>query len=464
MLSVRALGVAVVLVSFASGIQGGAAFDAGSSPDSPISITGTEYIAWNQAAADVSQASRYQYAAFVDDVAFVLADVGCQDQGGAVILCADRLPPMSAGPHRIELAASDTGLESPRSSPVYVLMIGKGEAIAAAGSSASRVITTSDGARVSVETLVTGLDSPSSLAATPDGRVFVAQASGKVSIWQRGLLPTPAAILSDVQRVPGAGLIGMALHPEFGTNGSVYIAYVGRSRSGALVNRIVRFQELSNVLRQGIVIFEDTVPAVAPRAPRIRFGPDKKLYVAFPAADWSIVDSYASYAGKVLRLNDDGTTPRDNPRASPIISAGHAATGGFDWKQAGRLWMSERDRNGRDVLSRLSADFEDVVAASFASEVDASGTAFYSGGALSAFNGDLFIAGLAGQELRRVHFDPRDPTRIASSEGLLKRELGRLSDVVAGPDGALYVSTSNRGTASAAANDDRLLRLSPAKP
>jgi glucose/arabinose dehydrogenase len=346
-----------------------------------------------------------------------------------------------------------------------VVLIGTTEAATAASGSASRVITTSDGARVSVDTLVTGLDAPSSLAATPDGRVFVAQASGKVSIWQGGLLPTPAVILSDVQRAPGTGLVGLTLDPEFRANGYVYVAYVGRSRTGALVNRIVRLQDFNNVLRESVVIFEDPVPAVAPRAPRMRFGPDKKLYVAFPAADWSIVDSYASYAGKVLRLNKDGTTPRDNPRASPIISSGHAATGGFDWNpDGGRLWLPERDRNGRDVLGLLSADFEDIVAASFASEVDPSGTAFSQAGALSAFNGDLFIAGLAGQELRRVHFSPRDPTRIVSSERLLKGELGRLSDVAAGPDGTLYLSTSNRGTASAAANDDRLLRLSPAKP
>ena len=90
--------------------------------------------------------------------------------------------------------------------------------------------------------------------------------------------------------------------------------------------------------------------------------------------------------------------------------------------------------------------------------------AFYPASVLSAFTNDLFIAGLTGQHLRRIHFSPRDATRVDSTERVLDGQFGRLSDVIAGPDGRLYVSTSNRGLASAAADDDRLLRLSSAKP
>ena len=194
-------------------------------------------------------------------------------------------------------------------------------------------------------------------------------------------------------------------------------------------------------------------------------GADRKLYVAFPAGDWPTADSFASYAGKVLRLNDDGTTPRDNPRPSPVISSGHQATGGFDWPTGGgRLWMTERDRRGRDVLGFMSPAFQSAVATSFESIVDASGTAFYPPNALKAFANDLFIAGLAGQQLRRVRFNPADTTRVASTESLLAGEYGRLSEVIVGPDGAIYLATSNRGLSSAVADDDRLLRLSPAKP
>lgn len=466
----RYLAIAVMLAATACGGQTIPAPVAGSSPNLPISIVGTERIGWYQMAADASQVSRYQYTAYVDDAPFALGDAFCQSSATTVFTCTASLPQMSVGPHRIEITSSETAgsrLESARSSPIYVVVVAANAATAiGAASVAARVITTFDGTRVAVETLATGLDAPSALAATADGRIFVAQGSGDVSVWQGGqILSTPAVRLSDVQRVSGMGLVGMTLHPEFATNGRVYMACMGRSRNGALVNRIIRFRELNNVFGEAAVILEDPVAVVSSRPPRIRFGPDRKLYIAFPAADWPTADSSASYAGKILRFNDDGTTPRDNPQSSPIISAGHAVTGGFDWQpNSGRFWLTERDRQGRDVLGSLSPAFESALAASFESAVDASGTAFYPAGLPGAFTNDLFIAGLAGQQLRRVHFNPRDATRVDSTERLLEGQYGRLSDVIAGPDGVLYLSTSNRGLASAAADDDRLLRLIPAKP
>ena len=329
----------------------------------------------------------------------------------------------------------------------------------------SSVVTTLDGTRIIVDTIATGLDTPSALAMTADGRIFVAQASGVVSVWQGNqLLSSSTPALRDVQRVAGAGLIGMTLDPQFGSNHRIYLAYVGR-RGETLVNRIVRFRELNNVLSEAVVILEDAVAVAGPRPPRIRFGPDQKLYVAFPAADWPTVDSYASYAGKILRLNDDGTTPRDNPRFSPIVSTGHVATAGFDWQpKSGRLWLAEYDRQGRDVLGFLSPAFETSRATVLDSAMAASGAAFYPATAFPAFSNDLFVASTAGQHVQRVHFDSRDPSRVDSTEQLLQGKFGRIGDVMAGSDGMLYVCTSNRGLPSAVGADDLLLRLSPARP
>jgi aldose sugar dehydrogenase len=435
----------------------------GQSPGSSISVVGTERLSWNQLASDAAQASRLRFSAYVDDAPVAL-DARCQPAGTA-FTCAASLPPMLPGPHRLELTATAAGLESGRSATIYLTMAAVKTTPVRAGA-VSSVVTTLDGTRVIVDTIATGLDTPSALAMTADGRIFVAQASGDVSVWQGNqLLSSPAPALRDAQRVAGAGLIGMTLDPQFGSNHRIYLAYVGRRGDGTPVNRIVRFRELNNVLGEAVVILEDAVAVVAPRPPRIRFGPDQKLYVAFPAADWSTVDSFASYAGKILRLNDDGTTPRDNPRSSPIVSTGHVATAGFDWQpKSGRLWLAEYDRQGRDVLGFLSPAFETSLAVVLDSAMAASGAAFYPATAFPAFTHDLFVAGAAGQRVQRVHFDPRDPSRVESTERLLEGQFGRLSDVMAGSDGLLYVCTSNRGVSSAAANDDLLLRLSPARP
>src|SRR4051812_28639370 len=154
------------------------------------------------------------------------------------------LPQMSAGSHRIEIAASDGGLESPKSSPIYVVVaIAKMSMVGRISSAVPRAVATSDGTRLTVETLAIGLDTPSALTATADGRVFIAQASGEVYVWQGNrILPAAAVSLADVQQLPGVGLVGMTLDREFATSRRVYIAYAGRDRSGTPVNRIVRFR------------------------------------------------------------------------------------------------------------------------------------------------------------------------------------------------------------------------------
>jgi glucose/arabinose dehydrogenase len=429
----------------------------GSSPGSPINVSGTERLGWNQTATDLNEASRLQYTIYVDDGPAPLTDATCQ--GSSPFSCSARLPQLTAGAHRLEVTATASGLESPRSPSIYVvLVINKGASVAGpVAASAPRSVTASDGAILTLETLATGLDTPSALAATVDGRIFIAQASGTIVVWQANRILAESAIaLPDVNRLPGVGLIGMALDRDFSSNGRVYVAYVGTSRSGELVNRVVRFREVNNLFGEAAVILEDRIAAAPPRAPRIRMGPDRKLYIAFPAINWETAERFASYAGKVLRINDDGTTPRDNPGSSPILSADHAAAGGLDWaEKSGRLWIAERDRLGQDVLNALS-----TMPLALDSGLEPAGIAVYPADRSPAFANDLFVAGLSGQRLRRVHLDPRDPTRVQSMENLLEGQLGRLSDVIAAPDGALYLLTSNAGTVMGAVND-RLLRLSP---
>jgi glucose/arabinose dehydrogenase len=93
--------------------------------------------------------------------------------------------------------------------------------------------------------------------------------------------------------------------------------------------------------------------------------------------------------------------------------------------------------------------------------VDPAGLAFYASNRAGGFAGDAFIGALAGRHLRRVHFSEQEASRIAFTERLLDGEFGRISDVIVGPDDALYLCTSNAGTTTAAAYDDRLLKVRP---
>jgi aldose sugar dehydrogenase len=426
--------------------------------DSPVSVTGTEKIGWDQLADDANQLARIRYVGFVDDAPQELTDAACGSAATAgAFACVAKLPSMSVGLHRLELAAVLDGLQSPKSSPLALNLVGTKSS--AAVREVSRAGTTFDGVHLIVETLAVGLTAPSALAATPDGRLFVAERAGGILVLEGGkLLPTPALELRDVAQTNDVGLIGIALHPDFGANGRVFVAYTARDRDGGFVNRVVRFRDVRNNFGQAAVILEDRVLVAPLRPPRIRVGPDRVVYVAFQANDQSTAESSASYAGKILRINDDGTTPRDNQGSTPVISSGNAVTGGLAWQPAtNRLWLTGRDWQSRDFVADFLLDAGKR--ATFDSLVDPSGMAFYSQSRVGAFANDLFVGALAGRHLRRIHFSRANPGHIELMERLLDGQYGRISDVVTGTDGALYITTSNAGTATAAADDDRLLRV-----
>src|SRR4029077_6691431 len=123
---------------------------------------------------------------------------------------------------------------------------------------------------------------PSALATTPDGRVFIAERSGDLRVWQNGqLLSEPAIRVADAAARDDMGLIGITVHPDFRANHLVYVVYTQRGRGLALTNRVVRYRELNNVFAESAVILEDVIPELPQGPSRIKFGPDHELYVAF---------------------------------------------------------------------------------------------------------------------------------------------------------------------------------------
>jgi aldose sugar dehydrogenase len=453
--------LAVMLTGGCAGTSAPEAPAAGSGT-TPIAITGTEKIAWDQSTADPNQFARLRYIGYVDGVPQLLADAACDGTKPiGLIPCKASLPPMSFGQHQFQLAAEEIDGQQQRSglSVSLSLNLVMTKAPAATGQIA-RAGTTSDGIPLAVETLATGLTAPSAVATVPDGRVFIAERSGNILVWERGqLLSSPALQLTDAVSAGEIGLIDITLHPAFQTNGRVFMAYTARDHGDGFVNRVVRLRDVRSSFGEAAVILEERIAAAPLRPPRVRVGPDGAVYVAFPANDRASAESAASYAGKILRINEDGTTPRDNPAATPIIVGSDGVIAGFDWQPAtGRLWLAGHDWQGRDFLKNLP--FKGDANLTFGSFVDPSGATFYESRVIGGFANNMFIGALAGMHIRRVRFSRVDPGRVESTERLLDGQFGRISGVAAGSDGALYICTSNSGTALATAGDDRLLRLS----
>ena len=340
------------------------------------------------------------------------------------------------------------------------------------------VFTTRDNVRFRVETVLTGLEIPWSMNFAPDGRLFITERPGRVRIVTLGGSSELALTLDGVYAQGEAGLLGLALDPEFAQNRFVYL-YYSATVSGGAVNRIVRYREVNSRLGERVVLLDNIPAAQIHDGGRLRFGPDGLLYAsAGDSADANLAQDVASLAGKLLRLNRDGTTPRDNRFSSPVYTYGHRNPQGFDWHPtSGDLWESEHGNSGNDEVNavRLGLNFgwPRIEGAATLSGMEApitfynpsiapSGASFYRGQRLPQFANNFFVATLRGTHLLRLTVDT-SARRVTAQERLLEGTYGRLRDVVSGPDGYLYFCTNNRdGRGTPMSGDDRVMRIVPA--
>ncbi len=377
--------------------------------------------------------------------------------------------------------------------PALVLMVTFASACGQAppqGRGAGEIQSAENGSiRFRVETVVGNLEVPWSIVFAPDGRMLFTERRGRVRVYENGKLRAePLSVIGDVEQTGESGLMGLTLHPQFGANHLLYLAYA-YSGEGQLV-RVVRFREAEGALHERKVIIENIPAAQYHAGCRLRFGPDGKLYITTgDATERALAQRLDSLAGKTLRLNDDGTVPPDNPfvgqqGARPEIwSYGHRNSQGLDWQPGTDLMFQtehgpsgfdgpgggdevnivERGKNyGWPIIhhTQTRAGLESPLLEYTPAVAPASGT-FYRGSGFPQFRGNFFFGGLRGEVLIRVRLEGR---RVVGQERLLEKQYGRIRDVAEGPEGALYFSTSNRdGRGSPARDDDRIMRLVPVK-
>jgi aldose sugar dehydrogenase len=338
-----------------------------------------------------------------------------------------------------------------------------------------------------VETVISGLEVPWSIVWAPDGRMLITERTGRVRVASNGQLQAaPFYTVTDVEQSGESGLMGLTLHPQFSSNHFLYLSYAyARDKV-----RVVRFREDGKTLQDRTVIIENLPAAQYHAGCRIRFGPDGKLYVTVgDATQRELAQKLDSLAGKTLRLNDDGTVPTDNPfvgqqNARPEIwSLGHRNAQGMDWQPGSNLmFQTEHGPSGFDgpgggdevnIVERgknygwplihhqqTRAGLEAPLLEYTPACAPASGM-FYRGSAFPQFKNNFFFGCLRGERVIRVVLDGR---KVVSQENLLEGKYGRIRDVAEGPDGAIYFSTSNRdGRGKPTGDDDRILRLTPAK-
>jgi aldose sugar dehydrogenase len=341
------------------------------------------------------------------------------------------------------------------------------------------------GPDLSVESVVRDLSTIWAVDFAPDGRIFLTERGGRIRTVRDGVLdPEPWMSIEVVERGE-SGLLGLALDKDFATNGYVYTAYTYATAGGGLQNRLVRLREDPGT-RRGVmdaVLLDDARGAQVHDGARVKIGPDGKLYWTMgESGSQDLAQRLDSLNGKILRLNLDGSIPADNPfPGSPVYSYGHRNPQGLAWQPGtGLLFETEHGPSGQQsccdevnlILPGMNYGwpqaYGDTVSEGTIPPLLHSGTSrdtvWAPGGAtfvsVGPWAGSLVFVGLRGESLYRVTLDPVGQRSIVGLESHVKGQYGRLRDVVEGPDGALYVTTSNKdGRGRPNAGDDQLLRL-----
>ena len=322
-----------------------------------------------------------------------------------------------------------------------------------------------------VEIIAEGLQAPRSIDISKEGRIFISEKRGSIRVVDNGTLLTEPVGDIKAENIGDAGLLGLTLHPNFTQNHLFYVYYT-YSNSTGLFNKVLMLKESNNRIIDSKTIL-DGIPGNDYRdGGRIKFGLDGKLYVS--TGDASIPElsqDLNSLAGKILRTNEDGTIPQDNPFSnSPVYAYGFRNVQGLAWApNSGALYSSDQGGAGNDEINLISPGenygwpHEECNSSDddnrytppvlcFNPSLEPSGIAFAFSNKLG-YQNHLIVATLKGSHLRDIDFD-------SGSQNTILVGYGRIIDLVESEDGSIYVLTSNTdGRALPQQGDDKILRL-----
>ena len=335
------------------------------------------------------------------------------------------------------------------------------------------------GAPTLTDTVIqSNLSVPWDLAFAPDGRLFVTERMGQILMFESGK-PNAKRLSStrvDVHSMGEAGLMGITVDPGFATNGFLYVC-ASRLDAGEWRNEILRYKASADTTTfDGYVIRSGILAASIHDGCRLMFGKDGKLWATMGEnGNGKLAQDPNNLNGKILRLNADGTVPDDNPilpgatKRTYAYSMGHRNPQGLA-VQPGTdvVFEVEHGATTNDEINILAGGknygwpeqegfggaargFAEPIWTSGAVTYATSGATFVSGQAWGSWSGSLFVATLKEQDLRRFEVNG---TTVVPKEVLYDQKYGRLRSIVLGPDGALYVTTSN-------GSGDRIVRIAP---
>jgi len=377
-----------------------------------------------------------------------------------------------------------------------------------------------------IEVVAPGLETPWGLVFLPDGRLLVTERPGRLRIIDKGtLLPDPVQGTPKVWERQDAGMLDVAIHPQYAKNGWIYLAYTevvpgyvapaapaapaepppaagarGRGRGGppsppsmtvfirGKIDKTNRWVEEQVIYRAPAELY---TPSGSHYGARFIFDRTGHLFYSLgERGDMTNAQDLSKPLGKIHRVNDDGSVPKDNPfvgtpNAIPSIwTYGHRNPQGLAWAPDGMLWEAEHGPTGGDeinviekgknygwgvismglqngITERSHAGMEQPIVY-YTPTIAPSGIGFYTGTRYPGWKNNLFVAALAGQQLRRLEISGR---KVTHQEAVFE-QFGRVRAVTTGPDGLLYVLLQNptgsgTGLGLSASTPGMVIRLVP---
>jgi aldose sugar dehydrogenase len=350
-----------------------------------------------------------------------------------------------------------------------------------------------------------GFNFPYALVFLPDRGILVTERSGRLRIVRDGKLDTqPIAGIPEVLNTRQRGMNDLALHPRFAENHWIYFTYykpvAGTTNARATLAR-ARYDGRHTLTDVGDIFSTDSVVS-GPSAAKIAFGRDGKIYMAIgipiprganDSVSATITDAQdpSSYYGKVLRLNDDGSAPKDNPFSGrpgykpELYALGiRNAMGLYFHPETGELWETENGPQGGDEINIIKAGKNygwpvisygraytgDLIGGTgpasdqpyapgmeqpwlfWSPSISTAAITFYTGNRFPDWKGNIFVGALIGTQLQRIVLSPTNGLPIRR-QPLLTELKQRIREVQQGPDGLLYLLTDEE--------DGALLRIEP---
>jgi glucose/arabinose dehydrogenase len=311
----------------------------------------------------------------------------------------------------------------------------------------------------------------------PDGKLWITERGGKIS----RVNPADGTVslvlnISEVVSHNEGGLLGMVLHPDFATTPEVFVAY-NYDKGGVYTKKVVKFTFNGTTLTNPVVLLDNIPASDIHNGTRLAISPDKKLFITSGDASVSSrAQDKNSPAGKIQRINLDGSIPADNPIAgSPVWTYGHRNPQGLVFV-GDRLYSSEHGNTTDDEINiiqkgrnfgwpnvegfcdggsetsfcTLNNVAEPIQA--WSPTIAPSGIDYYNNDAIPQWKNSLLLAVLKDSELLQIQLNTAGD-KVETVNTFYKGKYGRMRDVAISPAGDVYIVTSN-------GSNDKIIKVS----